>query len=33
VIDDVLGTPWDQELEPFRFAGDGVPVRWLHQVS
>lgn len=33
VIDEVLGTPWDQELEPFRFAGDGVPVRWLHQVS
>ena len=33
VIDDVLGNPWDRELEPFRYAGEGVPVRWLHQVS
>jgi hypothetical protein len=33
VIETVLGTPWDRELEPFRFAGEGVPVRWLHQVS
>ena len=23
---------WDDELEPFRYAGDGAPVRWLHQV-
>ena len=22
----------DAELEPFRHAGDGAPVRWLHQV-
>lgn len=29
----VLGTAWDAELEPFRRAGDGVPVRWLHQVG
>lgn len=28
----ILGTRWDAELEPFRRAGDGVPVRWLHQV-
>ncbi len=28
----LLGTPWDDELEPFRYAGDGAPVRWLHQV-
>ncbi|MEV1179203.1 DUF3145 family protein, partial [Nonomuraea sp. NPDC049784] len=21
---------WDEELEPFRYAGDGAPVRWLH---
>ncbi len=28
----ILGTAWDAELEPFRRAGDGVPVRWLHQV-
>ncbi len=28
----LLGQPWDDELEPFRYAGDGAPVRWLHQV-
>jgi Protein of unknown function (DUF3145) len=28
----LLGTAWDAELEPFRYAGDGAPVRWLHQV-
>lgn len=28
----LLGRAWDEELEPFRCAGDGVPVRWLHQV-
>jgi Protein of unknown function (DUF3145) len=28
----LLGTAWDEELEPFRHAGDGAPVRWLHQV-
>ena len=28
----LLGAPWDAELEPFRRAGDGTPVRWLHQV-
>lgn len=32
-VDTVLGGPWDRELEPFRYAGDGVPVRWLHQVG
>jgi hypothetical protein len=26
----LLGAPWDAELEPFRHAGDGAPVRWLH---
>jgi len=26
----LLGQPWDDELEPFRYAGDGAPVRWLH---
>ncbi|MFL6024889.1 MAG: DUF3145 domain-containing protein [Marmoricola sp.] len=31
-IDKLLGKPWDDELETFRYAGDGVPVRWLHQV-
>jgi hypothetical protein len=31
-IDKLLGKPWDDELESFRYAGDGAPVRWLHQV-
>jgi Protein of unknown function (DUF3145) len=26
----LLGEPWDAELEPFRYAGDGAPVRWLN---
>ena len=26
----LLGAPWDAELEPFRYAGEGAPVRWLH---
>jgi hypothetical protein len=29
-LDRLLGRPWDDELEPFRRAGDGAPVRWLH---
>lgn len=31
-IDELLGHAWDAELEPFRYAGDGTPVRWLHEV-
>jgi hypothetical protein len=31
-VDRLLGSAWDEELEPFRHAGDGAPVRWLHQV-
>ena len=31
-IDKLLGKPWDDELETFRHAGEGVAVRWLHQV-
>jgi hypothetical protein len=31
-LDDLLGKAWDDELEPFRHAGDGTPVRWLHEV-
>ncbi|MFI1253726.1 DUF3145 domain-containing protein [Streptomyces netropsis] len=31
-VDRLLGKPWDDELEPFRYAGEGAPVRWLHQV-
>jgi hypothetical protein len=26
----LLGQPWDDELEPFRRAAEGAPVRWLH---
>jgi Protein of unknown function (DUF3145) len=29
----LLGQPWDDELEPFRHAGAGAPVRWLHAAS
>lgn len=32
-VDALLGKAWDDELEPFRHAGDGAPVRWLHQVG
>lgn len=31
-LDGLLGVAWDAELEPFRHAGDGAAVRWLHQV-
>jgi hypothetical protein len=31
-LDELLGRAWDAELEPFRYAGDGAPVRWLHEV-
>ena len=32
-LDALLGTAWDAELEPFRYAGEGSPVRWLHEVG
>ena len=32
-VENVLGGPWDLELEPFRYAGDGAAVRLLHDVS
>lgn len=31
-LERVLGKQWDDELEPFRHAGEGAAVRWLHQV-
>ena len=31
-LDALLGSAWDEELEPFREAGDGAAVTWLHQV-
>ena len=34
-LDDLLGTPWDTELDVFRAAAadDGAPVRWLYRVG
>lgn len=32
-LDELLGTPWDDELEVFRHAGEDAPVRWLHRVG
>jgi hypothetical protein len=32
-VAELLGARWDDELEAFRHAGEGAPVRWLHQVS
>ena len=31
-LDGLLGGAWDAELEPYREAGFGAPVTWLHQV-
>jgi hypothetical protein len=31
-LDALLGSAWDEELEPYRLAGDGAPVTFLHQV-
>lgn len=28
-----LGQAWDDELEPFRYAGDESPVVWMHRVG
>lgn len=28
-----LGRAWDEELEPFRHAGDSTPVVWFHRVG
>ncbi len=33
MIEELLGVDWDRELEVFRYAGDGAPVRWLHKVG
>ncbi|MBA3251731.1 MAG: DUF3145 domain-containing protein [Geodermatophilaceae bacterium] len=29
----LLGTDWDADLEPYRLAGEGAPVSWMHQVG
>ncbi|MDO5677135.1 MAG: DUF3145 domain-containing protein [Propionibacteriaceae bacterium] len=31
-LERLLGVPWDEELDVFRFAAEDAPVRWLHQV-
>ena len=31
-LDALLGAAWDDELEPYRLAGEGASVTWLHQV-
>lgn len=28
-----MGQAWDEELEPFRLAGDDSPVTWMHRVG
>lgn len=33
MLEELLGTDWDAELEVFRHAGEGAPVRWLHKVG
>lgn len=32
-LDALLGSAWDAELEPFRYAGQGAQVRYLHRVG
>jgi hypothetical protein len=32
-IRDLLGADWDEELEPYRIAGDGAPITLLNQVG
>jgi hypothetical protein len=32
-VDQLLGSAWDDALEPFRRAGDGAPVTWMHRVG
>ena len=33
MIGEQLGDDYDAELETFRHAGEGAPVRWLHKVG
>ncbi len=30
-LDSVLGTAWDEALEPYRDGGDGAEVSWLNR--
>lgn len=31
-LESLMGTPWDAELDTFRYASEDAPIRWLHQV-
>ena len=31
-LERLMGTPWDDELDTFRYASEDAPIRWLHQV-
>lgn len=31
-LEQLLGVPWDEELDVFRYASEDAPIRWLHQV-
>ena len=31
-LESLVGTPWDEELDTFRYASEDAPIRWLHQV-
>ncbi len=31
-LDALVGTPWDEELDTFRYATEDASIRWLHQV-
>ena len=33
LLDNELGTAWDRDLEPYRYAGDGAPVTLLTRVG
>jgi hypothetical protein len=33
LLDKALGTAWDAELEPYRYAGDGAPITLLTRVG
>lgn len=32
-LDALIGSRWDEELEPFRYAGEGASIRYLHRVG
>ncbi len=32
-INALIGAEWEAELEPFRWAGEGADVRWVHRTG